>query len=806
MIYSDGCYQYTWEFNGRWEPNGGWVIAYGTLTIRFTCACSGDCGPWIYTDIFRTAALEPEATAASCPANSALRSLPESGCECLPAYEPDIAGTQCLRVNPVLRVNDPLPSCDRDPPKGNPIYPLRGIKEESVDTGLAVGGERLVLTYDSTSQAPRILEGPRFTSGTSGASSVSVDATLVGHGWSGSLLDRRLSLATVSAGGSGTCANPSAAQATRGNSRSLTFSQTTGGPLSADAATTERLQAVAGGYVLRSANERAHETYNTTGQLLGIDRADGTKLTLIYSDASTPTTIAPAPGYLIEASDNFGRSLKFSYKAPMSGSLTGHLLGTVTDAAEQVLTLGHDSSNRLTSLTWADGKVRTFVYESSAYPRALTGILDENGARHSTYGYDAQGRATSTERAGGVNRASVSYSSAPYVRVTEQFDAACNAVFRYFDWAGPQGTTVTSSTGAVSTWNSTMVLNRTALTEQSQPAGSGCAASTSSQAYDANGNVSSRDDFNGTRVCYASEPGRNLETTRVEGLAGGAVCSSVTSAGAALPTGARKVSTQWHPDWKLATKVAEPGRITASVYNGLPDPFNGNTIASCAPGTALLPDGKPIVVLCKKVEQATTDADGSQGFSATLQAGPANRVEQWTYNQYGQMLTHDGPRTDVSDVTTYAYYASTTANYTLGDLQSVTNAAGKVTQYTKYNKHGQVLEMIDPNGVVTTNTYDLRQRLLSTSVGGQTTSHEYWPTGLLKKTTAPDSSFMSYEYDTAQRLRAVVNNLGHRIEYTLDNAGNRTAEVVRDPGGVLRRQLSRSIDALGRVQQLVGRE
>jgi hypothetical protein len=40
----------------------------------------------------------------------------------------------------------------------------------------------------------------------------------------------------------------------------------------------------------------------------------------------------------------------------------------------------------------------------------------------------------------------------------------------------------------------------------------------------------------------------------------------------------------------------------------------------------------------------------------------------------------------------------------------------------------------------------------------------------------------------------------------LDNAGNRTAESVKDTSGALRRQVSRSIDALGRVQQTTGRE
>src|SRR5207237_52633 len=115
----------------------------------------------------------------------------------------------------------------------------------------------------------------------------------------------------------------------------------------------------------------------------------------------------------------------------------------------------------------------------------------------------------------------------------------------------------------------------------------------------------------GRRSCYLSDPTRNVETTRVEGLANTVTCSSVTGSGATLPSGSRKTSTQWHPDWRLRAKVAEPGKLTTYVYNGQPDPFNGNAIASCAPSTALLPDGKPIVVLCKQVEQATTDANGS---------------------------------------------------------------------------------------------------------------------------------------------------------------------------------------------------
>ena len=167
----------------------------------------------------------------------------------------------------------------------------------------------------------------------------------------------------------------------------------------------------------------------------------------------------------------------------------------------------------------------------------------------------------------------------------------------------------------------------------------------------------------------------------------------------------------------------------------------------------------------------------------------ANREQQWTYNQYGQVLTHDGPRTDVSDLTTYAYYTDTaftgaTANavgHTVGDLQRVTNASRQVTNYTKYNKHGQLLESIDPNGVLTINTYDLRQSAAQHQrrrpghqlrLRPRRPAHTRHPPGRqldrlrVRRRAPPDGRH---------------DNRGNRIDYTLDNAGNRPAEQVKDP-------------------------
>lgn len=380
-----------------------------------------------------------------------------------------------------------------------------------------------------------------------------------------------------------------------------------------------------------------------------------------------------------------------------------------------------------------------------------------------------------------------------------------SVIWRDHYWRVPLGTLIFLPNGQTTSLVAGDVLGTPRLTSQNQPAGSGCAASSSAQSYDAQGNATQRDDFNGNRTCYGYDLSRNLEAFRVEGLANTASCSGLAAASATLPAASRKVSTQWHPDWRLEAKRAEPGRIVTSVYNGQPDPIAGGT-ASCAPAGATLPDGKPIAVLCKRVEQASTDVDGSQGFSATLQSGVANRAWSYTYNLNGQVLTAKGPRTDVNETTTYTYYTDTIATHTLGDMATVTNPLGQVTQYTQYNKYGQLLQMVDPNGVITLNSYDLRQRLTSTNVAGQITSYSYDAAGQLIRVTLPDASYIGYEYDAAHRQRAVFDNLGNRIDYTLDNLGNRVAEAVKDAGGALRRQLTRSIDALGRVQQVNGRE
>jgi YD repeat-containing protein len=708
--------------------------------------------------------------------------LDDGSCKCDVGYIPEPGGGAC---HPPGQLSHNKAVCE--PRSPNPIFPLSGRKELRETLG-AWFGWPLTLTYDTRYRIP--------VDGAIPMPEMTLSASL-GEVWQASS-HKALVIQANDAG------SVKAVQAIRGNGQWVSFVADGSGNFVPDSGVSDRLSSVAGGWQFVDAKNAILESYDASGVLRSAMTASGRLSSYTYSDASTPASVTPLIGSLIQVSDFTGRSVNFEYEA----AGTGARVRRVIDPTGAPIVLAYDAGGNLMQITWQDSTSRTFLHETAALPWAITGIVDENAKRFSTYGYDASGRAVLSQLAGGVARYSTTYTTPPSWKFVETYDASNDVMRQEHILQPPQGVTF-QGPSTQSALTAVSVQNYPRMTAQTQEAGSGCSASSRGIGYDANGNEASVDDFNGARSCHGYDLARNLRTTTVEGLTGGGSgvnCSTVLPAGVSLPAGSRKVSSQWHPDWSLKTKEALPGTLVTSIYNGQPDPFNGGAVASCAPAAATLPNGKPIVVLCKRVEQATTDTSGSQGFSATVDTAVASKVWSYTYNQNGQVLTAKSPRTDVNDTTAYEYYIDTTVDHTLGDLKKITNAKGHVTQFTQYNKAGQVLRMVDANSANTDYTYDPRQRLKNVNVAGDITTYDYRPSGQLKRVTLPNASYVDYAYDDAQRLVTVADNLGNRIDYTLDNAGNRAGEVVRDTTGTLTRQLSRILDALGRVQQVTGRE
>lgn len=175
----------------------------------------------------------------------------------------------------------------------------------------------------------------------------------------------------------------------------------------------------------------------------------------------------------------------------------------------------------------------------------------------------------------------------------------------------------------------------------------------------------------------------------------------------------------------------------------------------------------------------------------------AERSWNYTYNSLGLVETADGPRTDVADVTTYAYDAQ-------GRLTQVTNALGHVTRLSDFDSYGHPQTVVDANNVTTSLTYTAQGWLASVSTAGRTTAFAHDAIGQITQVTRGDGSWLQYTWDGARRLTKITNNQGETVEYDYDVMGNRTAQRLKDASATLTQQQSWVYDELGRLLRAVG--
>jgi len=559
--------------------------------------------------------------------------------------------------------------------------------------------------------------------------------------------------------------------------------------------------------------------FSAKGMPVHVVNADGTgRQWLRYSDATTSPSIAAGPDRLLAVRDAFGRQLRVSYM-PGPGGLATDLVAGITDDRGDRTAFEYDTSRRLRLVRWPDGRTQRFTYDATL-PWALAARIDETGVANGNWSWNAgSGLVTSTVKADGVDRHVLRFAQPPLVVVTDTLEG--RVARRRYSWQPGTGAEVTGPTGAATALSPALRHGSLQLERRSQPAGFGCDASTNAMALDANGNATVKDDFAGARTCHAYDATRNLETVRVEGLDRTANCPALLADGATLPPGARKITTRWHPAWPIPEVVASPGRIETRIYNDRPDPFAGAAAASCMPwlGGGDVPVDIQPAALCRQVQRATTDSNGGQGLAAPLDPTVPPRDARWTYTAQGQPRSHDGPRTDVSDVTTWRYHDATTAEARAGDLAEVRNGLGQAIRFNQWSPTGLLLSFSEANGVTTALAYDKRQRLTGVTEAAGTpwareTRHIWDARGLLHGTDLPQiaaanaagtgGSYQArqvrYAYDRAHRLVSIFNGNGHQESYRLDTAGHLLTRIIHHGDDLSRPPtvLQRDFDRLGR--------
>lgn len=224
--------------------------------------------------------------------------------------------------------------------------------------------------------------------------------------------------------------------------------------------------------------------------------------------------------------DAFGRALQFKYD--------GNNLRTLIDPAGNEIHYTQDVDRKLLSVTYPDetpldtndNPTRLYHYEDTNFPNYLTGITDETGNRFSTYAYNSEGRATLSEHAGGAQRITVAYNV--------------------------DGTaTVTDAVSRVQTYHFQVQQGMVRLAQVDGGECADCGNQIQAATYDANGFIASRTDFNSNQTTFVNNS-RGLETSRTEAV------------GTAQE---RTITTEWHPTFRLPTKITEPGKETRFSYD-----------------------------------------------------------------------------------------------------------------------------------------------------------------------------------------------------------------------------------------------
>ncbi|MFG6110247.1 RHS repeat-associated core domain-containing protein [Stenotrophomonas nematodicola] len=494
-------------------------------------------------------------------------------------------------------------------------------------------------------------------------------------------------------------------------------------------------------------------TLYSAGSISNFD-VDGRLTAQRFPDGTSLTYVYDESDRLAAVAHSSGRTLEFVYQSNDYEALISSVLVAGVPQASYTYT----AQGQVATVTYAGGGVRTYHYENLSFPQHLTGITAEDGQRYSTFTYDAIGRVISSQHAGGADGVTLAYSPNGGAVVTD-------ALGHQTDYSLTPGGDTAPPRKVLGTTDSQGSISRTY--------------------YDVSV------DFRRRLDTYTDRRGVQTKHTYGEGtdaVTGRLVATHTVTEAVGLPEQRVVQSTRdKETNAVLVTTIGQ--QETRTTYNARRQPVS-ITLKDLASGQT----------------RATTYAYCE---AADVAAAGGCPIE-------GVLKSVDGPRTDVADVTIYAYYAADDAGcasngtcaYRKGDLHSVTNALGQTVETLAYDAFGRPLSAKDVNGVVTDYTYHARGWPTSVNVRGasaaadRVTQLSYWPTGLVQQVTEPDGSSVSYVYDAAQRLTDIEDSAGNTIHYTLDNVGNRVKEDTLDSGGTLRRTLARVHNTLGQLTTL----
>ena len=646
---------------------------------------------------------------------------------CTAVYDPEAIGGHCS--------TGPTKPCDQlsYPMVGNPISVVSGNKYESVADYRSSGGNVLefVRHYNSLGQ--------------NGGS--------MGPGWTHDF-QRHLEFS----------AGSTLLTVVRGDGQRIAFNF--GAPI--DHSIT--LTLTSGLHYVMTDDNDTKETYDnaTDGRLLSVAYRNGYQQTLSY-DLS---------GNLITVSDNQNRSLSFTYTS-------AGLLSTMTDPDGRTYFYSYNQTplvdtngaqttiNTLSSVTYpadAPGTTPTitYLYENSAAPTFLTGIVDELGNRLATWAYNTAGQAVLSQHAGGADATTIAYNADGTRTVTT---ALGNAVQYTFSLVPPAG------------------VNK--LTHEDRIAGGGIPAANRQYTYDGDGFLASMTDWNGNLRTYVNDS-RGQPTTITE------------ASGTAQ---ARTTTISYHPTFHLPLTIVTPGLTTRMTYDA-----NGNALAQTLTDTTTT----TVPYATNGLSRTWSYTYDNLGHLLTAQ-GPRSDVQQvptFTYDSTGAIVAIQNALGQIIHVTQHTLSGlpqtvvdrnGVPTQFTYDGRQrllssTLTTGSGSLTTRNGYDLAGNLTNITLPDGSTQTNIYDGAHRLTGFSdLFAQSVTYALDALGDRTLTKVANASAAvqrqhTANFDALGRLLQDIGGVGQTTAYAYDANGNTL--TITDP---LNRVTQRAFDPLNRL-------
>lgn len=499
-------------------------------------------------------------------------------------------------------------------------------------------------------------------------------------------------------------------------------------------------------------NSNIAHVFDTAGKLQKVTRQDGISTHYTYVD-----------GRIESIEDDFGNRLSFLHNA--NGTIR-----TATAPGFGVFNYGYDA-HLLKTITFTssqdDSKStnRTYFYEDPNSSHLLTGIEDEKGERFATWGYDAKGRATSSEHGtSGAESISIEYESRINTKVTNALGK--EKLYTYIDIYGVKQILHVEDRASVN-----------------------CPASDMHYTYDGRGFLKTITDGKNS-VTHFERNERGLPTLEERGMAWTAGIGSDI----AETNVSQAITREWHDTFDLPVIVTVRGKNAEGVWQDYRR------------------EAYKYDQYSRLDEMSITDLTA---FTEPYITAGRTRTWDHNYTYYPntakvQVYSVNGPRMpanimdEVDDITTRNFDQN-------GRLTSHVNALDHTSSFSDFDALGNPRNIIDSNDVHTTVTFDafgyLDKVTVATDKGDAVTDYNYHPNGVLENIIFPDQTSVTYERNAARHLTAIQNVYGERMEFTpLLLNGEWKDRTIKDVSGRASQTATRIHDELGRIIGLQGND